>query len=81
MFRYIAHVTKLKYVPHRQHRHVVKPGKTDEISPGLAPLPWDAIAQFLAKNFDLARAPPRLQDGSAKDPNRIFLRILECMHM
>ena len=31
--------------------------------PDLAPTPWAATGEFLAQNLDLARPPPRLQDG------------------
>ena len=31
--------------------------------PDLAPTPRAATGEFLAQNLDLARAPPRLQDG------------------
>ena len=31
--------------------------------PNLAPPPRAAIGEFLAQNLDLARPPPRLQDG------------------
>ena len=34
--------------------------------PDLAPPPWAATAEFLAQNLDLARPPPRLQDGESR---------------
>ena len=40
-----------------------KPCRFGRTPPDLAPPPRAAASEFLAQNLDLARAPPRLQDG------------------